>query len=150
VVHFMADPVAGLKEMGRVCKPGGRVAASVWDHAGGAGPLSPFWNAVRGLDPEARGEAARPGSQAGQLDGLCRQAGLGDIEGSRLTVTIRIPTFDDWWSPFTLGVGPAGAYVAGLSADDREAVRRACEQELPEAPFEMAASAWTVTARPGQ
>src|SRR5215472_10064718 len=53
VVHFMADPVAGLREMGRVTRRGGVVGACVWDHAGDRGPLTPFWRAVRELDPSA-------------------------------------------------------------------------------------------------
>src|SRR3954469_23378350 len=52
VVHFMADPVAGIREMGRVTRPGGVVAACVWDHAGGRGPISVFWDAARELDPD--------------------------------------------------------------------------------------------------
>src|SRR6478752_2278455 len=52
VVHFMSDPVAGLSEMRRVTREGGRVAACVWDHGGGQGPLSPFWRAVAQLDPD--------------------------------------------------------------------------------------------------
>ena len=50
VVHFMADPVAGLREMARVTRQGGVVAACVWDHAGGQGPLGLFWSAARELD----------------------------------------------------------------------------------------------------
>src|SRR6476660_1452939 len=67
VVHFMADPVAGLREMGRVTRAGGLVAASVWDHAGGGGPLATFWSAVRDLDPGARDEAALAGAREGHL-----------------------------------------------------------------------------------
>ena len=51
VVHFMADPRQGIREMARVTRPGGVVAASVWDHGGGRGPLSPFWAAARRFDP---------------------------------------------------------------------------------------------------
>src|SRR3954451_22958720 len=71
VVHFMADPVAGLKEMARV---GGVVAACVWDHQGGQGPLGVFWEAVRSLDPDARDESDLAGAREGHLAELFAQA----------------------------------------------------------------------------
>src|SRR5256714_11808117 len=77
VVHFMADPVAGLREMGRVTRPGGIVAACVWDHAGGRGPLSAFWRAVRELDPGADDESDLAGGRGGHPAGLVRPAGAG-------------------------------------------------------------------------
>ena len=80
VVHFMADPVAGLKEMARV---GGVVAACVWDHQGGQGPLGVFWEAVRSLDPDARDESDLAGAREGHLAELFAQAGLGEIEQTR-------------------------------------------------------------------
>src|SRR6266511_2696536 len=61
VVHFMADPVLGLTEMARVTRPDGVVAACVWDHAGGQGPLSLFWQAARELDPEVDDESMLAG-----------------------------------------------------------------------------------------
>src|SRR5207344_3187279 len=70
VVHFMADPVAGLREMGRVTRPGGVVAACVWDHGGGQGPLSTYWEAARELDPKAQDESKLAGSGEGQLTKL--------------------------------------------------------------------------------
>ena len=71
VVHFMADPVAGLREMARVTRPGGLVAACVWDHAGGGGPLASFWQAVHDLDPQAAGESGLAGAREGHLTELC-------------------------------------------------------------------------------
>ena len=88
VVHFMADPVAGLREMGRVTKPGGVVAACVWDHAGGGGPLATFWTAVRDTDGEAEDESGLAGVREGHLGELARAAGLADIEESRLAVGV--------------------------------------------------------------
>ena len=149
VVHFMADPVAGLREMGRVTKPGGVVAACVWDHAGGGGPLATFWTAVRDTDGEAEDESGLAGVREGHLGELARAAGLADIEESRLTVGVDYPSFEEWWTPYTLGVGPAGAYVGGLDEPRREALRDRCAELLPDAPFTVPASAWCVRARVG-
>jgi SAM-dependent methyltransferase len=148
VVHFMADPVCGLTEMARVTRPGGLVAACVWDHAGGTGPLAAFWQAVHDLDPSARDETELPGAREGDLADLCAAAGLEHIEAGSLTVQIRFATFADWWEPFTLGVGPAGAYVSQLGQAQREALRARCAQLLPTAPFPISATAWSVRARP--
>ena len=146
VVHFMADPVQGLREMGRVTRPGGTVGACVWDHGGGHGPLSVFWTAVHDLSPDAPGEADLAGTHEGQLVELARAAGLCSAEPGAVNVTVSFPTFDDWWEPFTLGVGPAGAYVAGLGSDHRMALRDRCAELLPKAPFTVTVSAWSVTA----
>ena len=147
VVHFMSDAVAGLREMGRVVVPGGVVAACVWDHAGGAGPLATFWDAVRSLDASAPDESGLAGARAGHLAELATVAGLREVEDDLLTVTVGFASFDDWWEPYTLGVGPAGTHVAGLDPEGREQLRQRCRELLPEAPFEVTASAWTVRAR---
>jgi SAM-dependent methyltransferase len=147
VVHFMSDPVAGLAEMARVTRPGGLVAANVWDHAGISGPLTTFWRAVRDLDPQAIDESARPGTREGQLAELFARAGLRDLESGSITVTVGFDSFDEWWAPYEMGVGPAGAYVAGLDERGRESLKHACRGYLPEPPFEIDATAWTVKAR---
>jgi SAM-dependent methyltransferase len=147
VVHFMADPVLGLQEMSRVTRPGGVVAACVWDHAGGRGPLAVFWAAVHELDPAADDESDRAGAREGDLARLFAQAGLSEIRSTTLTVRARYASFDQWWEPFTLGVGPAGAYVASLSPADRAALRDQCRRLLPAAPAEVTATAWAVTGR---
>src|SRR5438477_648790 len=67
VVHFMADPIAGLREMARVTQRGGTVAACVWVHAGGGGPLALFWDAARELEPGVRGESELAGARRGHL-----------------------------------------------------------------------------------
>jgi SAM-dependent methyltransferase len=147
VVHFMADPVAGLQEMARVTRPGGVVAACVWDHAGGRGPLSAFWSAVRELDPAATDESDRPGARECDLARLFAQAGLNGIQATTLTVRVRYASFGEWWEPYTLGVGPPGAYVASLSPDHRDAVRDQCRRLLPTGPIEISATAWAATGR---
>lgn len=147
VVHFMADPESGLTEMARVTRPGGRIAACVWDHAGPGNPLSVFVQARRDLDPHARDESGLPGSREGQLAEMFARVGLHDVEATALTVRVQMASFDDWWEPFTLGVGPAGSYVAGLDASRRQELRAHCAELLPPAPFVISASAWTAIGR---
>ncbi len=142
VVHFMADPVAGLREMSRVTRPGGVVAACVWDHAGGRGPLTAFWSAVRELDAAAVDESGLAGVRDGHLAQLFAQAGLGGTQVTTLTVRVRHASFEHWWEPFTLGVGPAGSYLASLAPDRRTALREQCRRLLPAGPFQISATAW--------
>jgi SAM-dependent methyltransferase len=147
VVHFMADPIVGLSEMARVTRPGGVVAACVWDHAGRRGPLSLFWTAVRQLDPAAQDESELAGARAGHLAELFEAAGLHDVDDTDLAVRVEYASFDDWWEPFTLGVGPAGAYVAGLDAVRREELKECCWHLVPDAPFTLEAIAWAARGR---
>lgn len=147
VVHFMRDPVAGLREMGRVARTGGTVSATVWDHAGGRGPISPFWRAVKLLDPAAPDESDLAGARAGHLASLFVEAGLDVIWDTALTVTVPYTSAEQWWEPYTLGVGPAGAYAAGLTDERREVLRRHCLELLPPAPFDIDATAWCVIGR---
>jgi SAM-dependent methyltransferase len=144
VVHFMVDPVAGLREMARVTRPGGVVAACVWDHATEAGPLGLFWRAARELDPSIEDESRLPGVREGHLVELGRAAGLGRVEPATLAVSVEHPTFEEWWGPFERGVGPAGAHVATLDAASREALRRRCRALIPGEPFTVTARAWAV------
>jgi SAM-dependent methyltransferase len=146
VVHFMEDPVAGLREMGRVTTPGGLVSACVWDLAGDRSPLSAFWSVVRELDPTAVTESGLAGARSGQLVELATAAGLADPIGSTLTVTVAYADFDDWWEPYLLGVGPAGTYLARADEPRREAIRERCREVLPDGPFDVVAHAWCVHA----
>jgi SAM-dependent methyltransferase len=147
VVHFMADPVAGLREMGRVTSAGGVVAACVWDHAGGRGPLSVFWDAARELDPEVDDESRLAGARQGHLVELFEAAGLADVEEGDLVVDVEHPTFDEWWEPFTFGVGPAGALVARLDPDRQAQLRDLCRQMHPDPPFVVSAHVWAARGR---
>ena len=148
VVHFMRDPVAGLREMARVTREHGVVAACVWDHAGGRGPLSLFWDAARELDPAVEDESQLAGAREGHLTQLFQAAGLCDIEEVALSVDVEHRSFDAWWEPFTLGVGPAGAYAAGLDAKRQARVRELCREMLPAAPFVLTARAWAARGLP--
>lgn len=147
VVHFMTDPVVGLREMRRVTRRGGGVAACVWDMAGGTSPLAAFWAAAHALDPSAPDESERPGTREGQLADLFAAAGLSEVESARLSVRVRFDTFTAWWEPFTFGVGPAGEYVAGLGEGQVAALRGRCEQALGPGPFEAGGAAWCARGR---
>ncbi|HEY7179611.1 MAG TPA: class I SAM-dependent methyltransferase [Gaiella sp.] len=142
VVHFMADPVAGLAEMGRVTRAGGVVAACVWDHAGGQSPLSSFWDAARVLWPDVDDESGLAGAREGHLRELFAAAGLGEIEDGVVTAAVEHQSFERWWEPFTAGIGPAGAHVARLGPDEVSELRELCRERLPAAPFTISARAW--------
>jgi len=142
VVHFMADPVGGLREMARVTRPGGVVAATVWDCFGDRGPLSLFWEAARETGHAGDGEALRAGTREGDLTRLLGEAGLTDVTDGRLDVSLTFATFEDWWEPFTLGVGPAGDHVASLDDAARARLAAACRARLPDPPFELTVSSW--------
>jgi SAM-dependent methyltransferase len=142
VVHFMLDPVAGLAEMARVTRLGGIVAASVWDHAGANGPLAAFWQAAREMDPDVDDESWRAGTRQGHLAELFEAAGLRQIEETAHSVSLEHPTFDAWWEPFTLGVGPAGSHVAALDREAQVELRERCRSRLPSPPFVLTATAW--------
>src|ERR1700759_2979731 len=148
VVHFMADPVAGLGEMGRVNRPGGVVPAWVRAHAGSRGPLSAFWRAVRELDPGADDESNLAGVREGHLAALFAQAGLDAVQVTTLAGGVRQAGFESWWETFTLGVGPAGAYLASLPAVRRDELRERCRGQLPGGPFDVSATAWAAPAMP--
>ena len=141
VVHFMADPVRGISEMARVTEDGGVVAASVWDMVGGQAPISPFWRAARELDSGVEGEARRAGAGEGQLSDLFARAGLVEIEETALPVHVEHATFDGWWEPFKLGVGPAGEYFQRLEPAQQQALEQRLRKQLGE-PIALETRAW--------
>ncbi len=144
VVHFMANPVGGLIEMARVTRPGGVVAACVWDHAGGQGPLSLFWQAARQLNPGVHDESDLAGAREGHLAELFEAGGLHDLVETVVSASREHHSFEEWWQPFTGGVGPAGSYVASLNPDQQAELRETCRGLLPAGPFVMTARAWAV------
>jgi SAM-dependent methyltransferase len=147
VVHFMTDPVAGLSEMRRVTRPGGVVVACVWDFAGGRAPLSAFWRAAHDLDLDVVDESHLAGARQGHLVELLEAAGLHDVAEAELTVSREHATFEEWWEPYTRGVGPAGVYVASLDEETRAALRDRCREVLPKPPFVLRAVAWAASGR---
>lgn len=142
VVHFMADPAGGTAELVRVTRPGGTVALNVWDFENGRAPQSIFMSALRWVVPEADDEIGRAGTRRGELAALLQDAGCRDVERTELTVTVTSPTFEDWWEPYTLGVGPAGAQLAALDPPRREAVRERCRALVGSGPVDATATAW--------
>ncbi|HYK95179.1 MAG TPA: class I SAM-dependent methyltransferase [Candidatus Dormibacteraeota bacterium] len=142
VVHFMADPVGGLREMHRVTRRDGVVAACVWDHAGAKGPLGLFWAAARALDPAVVDESDLPGTREGHLAELFDAAGLRDVRSSTVVAHVEYPSFEAWWEPYTRGVGPAGAYVARLEDAARDRLRSECRARMPEGRITIDAMAW--------
>ncbi|OCB51027.1 SAM-dependent methyltransferase [Mycobacterium vulneris] len=140
VVHFMADPVVGVAQMSRVTRRGGVIAACVWD--GPTGALAPFWEAVHLIAPDAEDEALLSGAHRGHLTEIFEAAGLRDVDEHPLTVDLTHPTFEDWWEPYTFGVGPAGDYVQGLDDAGRARLESAARDYLGPGPFTVSATAW--------
>jgi SAM-dependent methyltransferase len=140
VVHFMTDPVIGIRQMARVTRRGGVVAACVWD--GPTGALAPFWDAVHMIDPEAQDEALLSGAHRGHLTELFDAAGLRDVEEDSIAVDVVHPTFAEWWQPYTYGVGPAGDYVQRLDDDGRGRLESVARERLGDGPFTVTATAW--------
>jgi ubiquinone/menaquinone biosynthesis C-methylase UbiE len=143
VIAFMRDPDQGIGEMVRVTRPGGTVAACMWDIAGGGMTmLRIFWNAARQIDPGVDGERRRAGTSEGDLVTRFQRAGLQDVLGKTLEARADYAGFDDYWQPFEFAVGPAGEYLASLAAHRRAQVRELCRGELPDGPFSLEATAW--------
>jgi SAM-dependent methyltransferase len=141
-VHFMTDAVAGIAEMARVTRAGGVVATSVWDLAGDRAPISPFWEAARELDADVEDESRLAGTRAGHLAELLGSAGLREVDEVELSATVEHESFEEWWRPFTFGVGPAGAYAQSLGQTELAELRERCRKLLREEPFTLTTYAW--------
>jgi SAM-dependent methyltransferase len=151
VVNFLADAPAGVAEMRRVARPGGVVAACVWDYAGEMTLLRRFWDAALVVDPE--GAAAR---DEGRVMRFCTPVelrdlwdGFSDVAGGSVAVSAEYESFDDLWEPLERGVGPAGSYAAALDPERRAALRDELRRRLgsPSGAFTLSARAWWVTGR---
>ncbi len=150
VVNFMSDADAGVGEMRRVIRPGGTVAACTWDYSGGMTMLRTFWDAALALDSGAPDEAGTMHfNDPDKLRELWLRVGLEAVETDALVVEASYRDFDDFWEPFTGGVGPAGAYCLSLDPDRRAALREECRQRLgdPDGAFTLSATAWAVKGR---
>jgi SAM-dependent methyltransferase len=147
VVNFMSDARTGVLEMARVAKPGGAVAACVWDYADGMRMLRAFWDSAKITDPAAPDEGAfMRYASPGELEALWKDAGLESVETAPLDAEASYDDFDDLWSSFLAGIGPAGSYAVSLDEKPRSALRDRFRTALgdPAGPFTLTARAWGV------
>ena len=150
VMNFIPDRAKALREMIRVTRPDGVIAAAVWDYGDGMQMLRVFWDEAVALDPAVapRDERNMPLCKPGELAALWREHGLAQVEEQPITIRMSFSSFEDYWAPFLGGQGPAGAYVANLSATRRDALRSRIRQRFvgngSDRPFALDARAWAV------
>jgi SAM-dependent methyltransferase len=150
VMNFIPDSTKALREMTRVTRPGGVVAAAVWDYGEGMQMLRVFWDEAVALDSTiaARNESNMPLSRRGELAALWRAQGLQRVEEQPLVIELSFSSFDDYWRPFLGAQGPAGAYAASLPEPRRAALADRLRGRLlgtrPDGPFTLQARAWAV------
>jgi SAM-dependent methyltransferase len=150
VVNFIPDRAAAVREMARVTRPGGVVAAAVWDYGDGMQMLRVFWDEAVALDPAAdrKDERHMPVCRAGELVELWKGQGLLDVREEPLTVPLAFQSFDDFWAPFLQGQGPAGAYVASLAEGSRRELEQRLRRRLlggdGDRPITLPGRAWAV------
>jgi SAM-dependent methyltransferase len=150
MLNFIPEPGRAVGEMVRASRPGGVVAAYVWDYAAGMEMLRCFWDAACRLDPNAAAhdEGNRfPICQPAALRSLFRESALSSIGVTAIDAPTKFRSFDDYWSPFLGGQGPAPSYVRSLSESDRGRLREALEQRLvieQDDGIHLSARAWAV------
>jgi len=155
VLNFLPDPARGAAEMRRVVRPGGVVAGYVWDYAGEMQLMRRFWDAAAELDPAAADldEGRRmAGCNPADLEALFAGAGLEEVETRAIDVPTVFADFDDYWSPFEGGQGPAPGYCVSLPPDRRAALRERLRETLPTASdgsISLVARAWAVRGTSG-
>jgi SAM-dependent methyltransferase len=150
VFNFIPDPAKALGELRRVTKPGGRIAAAVWDYGDRMRMLRVFWDAVIESDAAAEriDEKRMPLCRAGELSQLWKQGGLDDVHEQPLDIDMHFDSFADYWAPFLWGQGPAGAYLQTVPADRLEQLRSVVKHRLKISSarhaFTLPARAWAV------
>jgi SAM-dependent methyltransferase len=150
VLNFLPEPLESVRAMAARARPGGTVAAYVWDYADGMRPLRVFWDAATDLDPEARelDEGVKfPDCSRERLQDLWVRGGLRGVSVRALDITAVFADFDDYWAPFLSGQGPAPGYLAGLSPERRERLRGLVRSRLDggaDGAIHLGARAWAV------
>lgn len=150
VLNFVPQPDEALVEMRRVSRPGGVIAAYVWDYAGGMQLIRKFWDAAVAVDPIAAefDEGRRfPLCHQDPLRALFGSAGLVDVRVEAIDVATPFTDFEDLWGPFLGGQGPAPGYCMALPEDRRKALRDHLRSTLPEqadGTITLTARAWAV------
>jgi SAM-dependent methyltransferase len=150
VLNFVPEPVVAVREMARVIRPGGLVAAYVWDYAGRMELMRAFWDAAAAVHPGAAelDEGRRfPLCRPAPLAALFTDAGLDHVRAHPIEIPTRFRDFDDYWTPFLGGRGPAPAYAMSLGEEHRAAIREALRARLPVAAdgsIQLVARAWAV------
>jgi SAM-dependent methyltransferase len=150
VFHLISTPDKAVREMRRVTKPGGTVAACTWDGSGGMELNRIFWTEASKLDPAAETQAERATgcNLEGQLSELWKTTGLKDLQETAIDMRMDFNSFDDYWLPYLGGVGPTGVYVAGLTDEGRNALRERLRSRVlngrSDSPFALSARAWAV------
>lgn len=152
VLHFVPRAEQAIAEMRRVAKPGGVIAAAVWDARGGFVANRIFFDTAAALDARANERRARnytrPMTRPGELAAAWRAAGLDEVCEASLSIRMEFASFADYWAPYLGADGPGAEYVATLDSGARErlrdAVRDAYLDGEPDGARSFAASAWAV------
>jgi SAM-dependent methyltransferase len=153
VLNFVPDSERALADMARVTRPGGTVAAYVWDYAGEMQLLRHFWEAAVALDPTAveLDEGRRfPICRPEALERLFTEARLEDVAVRAVDIPTVFRDFDDYWSPFLAGQGPAPSYAMSLTEERRAALRDRIRASLPtndDGSIRLIARAWAARGR---
>lgn len=153
VLNFVPGPQQALSEMARVTRPGGTVAAYVWDYAGEMQLMRYFWDAAAALDPAARDldeGACFPICKPGPLMTLFSGAGLQDVRVQAIDAPTYFRDFEDYWTPFLGGQGPAPAYAMSLDEEHRAQLRDYIHDRLPvseDGSIQLIGRAWAVAGR---
>ena len=146
VLHFIPDAGRAVAEMRRVVRPGGTVAAAVWDLYGGQPHIRMIWDIAAVLDPGLERPLFRPMMAPGEMEEAWREQGLLEVEQTSLMICVEFSSFEDFWSPFLLGEGPHGQYVTKLTEPARallqEHMRRAYLANRPDGPRSFISVAW--------